>query len=130
MVAPALVDADVQLGRELYEALGKDPVLAPSAAMWLYDEDAHEWRFLIATADAEKRGPQAAYLRVRNVLKKNGLLQRLPFQRFVVVAPSEPVITSMARFVSVGADAEPDLYDCLFNGIRVPGAHVYALNRT
>lgn len=130
MAAPILVDADVNLGMEASKALWEDPALKPSAIMWLYDEDASEWRFLIATEDVRKRGPQAAYLRVRNLLKNAGLLDRLPLRRVVVADPADRLVATVRSAIHTQADALHGLsfYECTFNNMHVAGMHIYLLN--
>jgi hypothetical protein len=97
--------------------------------MWIYDDDAEEWRFLVASEDVRKRGPQAAYLRVRNLLKNARLLDRLPLRRVVIADPSHPLLSIVS---TVGQTSGNELagwsfYDCTFNGITVPGMHIYHL---
>ncbi|MEX2120033.1 MAG: hypothetical protein WD847_10605 [Pirellulales bacterium] len=111
-------------------ALWKDPVLKPTAIFWLYDDDASEWRFVIATEDARRRGPQAAYLRVRNLLKRAGLLDRLPLRRVVVVDPAHPLLTSVAAILSTPGNslAGMSFYDCVVNNVPIAGMHLYHMN--
>lgn len=90
MAAPPLVDADMKLGAEAAAVLWKDPILQPTAIMWAYDEDASEWRFLVGSADARHRGPQATYRRIHKLLKHANMIDRFPLRRIVVVDPSSP----------------------------------------
>jgi hypothetical protein len=107
--------------------LWKDPVLKPSAIFWLFDSDADEWRFVVASADARTRGPQAAYLRIRNLLKHAGLLDKLPLRRVVVIDPANPMLATMQGCIATPGDAlaSAGVYDCVFNGMHVDGMHVY-----
>lgn len=117
-------------GMELAEALLKDPVIKPRSVMWVYDESASEWRFLVATNDVNKRGPQAAYLRIRNVLKRTGLASKIPLRRIVVSSPSQPLIEMLARtfYVQENRIGRLSILDCTFDGMHIPGAYVYVLN--
>jgi hypothetical protein len=102
----------MNVGLEATAAVWKDAKLKPTAAMWLYDDDASEWRFLIATNDAKKRGPQAAYLRVRTIRKKAGLLDRLPLGRVTVADPDNPVLFSIVRLGASISLGHTSIYCC------------------
>jgi hypothetical protein len=112
------------------KALWADPVLRPIAAIWLFDDDAHEWRFLIATQDARESGLQAAYLRVRNVLKKHDLLDRLPLRRVVVTDPSNRVVDTLTSLIRTPDEelASAGFYDCRFSDLELSGVHAYLLH--
>jgi hypothetical protein len=110
-------------------ALWKDEKLKPTALLWLYDEDAQEWRFLVATQEVRKRGPQAAYLRIRGILKKASLLEKLPLRRVVLSDPSNPLLETIGQFVRTPDDAlaSTSFCDCTFNSLNVAGIHIYLL---
>lgn len=119
----------MKLGTEAFEALRDDPVLEPTALAWLFFEDAGEWRFLVATRDVKKRGAQAAYLRVRGILKRVNLLDWLPLRRVVVTDPDNPFLDAIDSILDVTAP-EPALmsiYNCAFNGAQVDGLVIYRL---
>ena len=130
MAAPALVESDMQLGKDVYSAISEDKVLKPRAILWLFDDDAHEWRLIISTDDAKSRGPQAAYLRVRSILKKANLLDRIPLNRIVVTTPDNPLLATIGSMIRTGDEGPNGLsfYDCTFNYNFVSGMYVYRLN--
>jgi hypothetical protein len=129
MAAPALVETDRTIGLEVARALWKDDRLKPSAALWLYDEDAGEWRFVIATGDVHTRGPRAAYLRMRGILKRAGFLDELPLRRVVLWDPSHPILAALRRIVRLPDDrlASASVYDSTVGSTYVAGALVYFL---
>jgi hypothetical protein len=127
MAAPALVEADLNLGRDVYDAIRDDSVLRPSAALWLYDDDAQEWRFLIASEQARKFGPKAAYSRVHALLKRAGLLGRMPVRRIAVTTPDDPVLAAIETAVAIEPGAAGVFYDCVFNDVPVSGMAVFQI---
>ena len=132
MAAPPLVEVDVKIGEQVAEAIWKDPILRPTGILWYYDEDASRWRLLIASEDARHRGPQAAYLRVRKLIKKAGLLDRLPLERIVVTDPSSFLLQSVGSEIQTPGNELAGLMfvDCTFQNLFVPGLYVYHLNNT
>jgi hypothetical protein len=126
MVTQVLVDKDVALGKDVFDLISRDPILRPSAAMWIFDEDAIEWRYLIATEFAATRGPQAAYSRVQSILRRAKLLDVFPFHRCVVVAPNNQLVSTMANAISNTGGGQVICNNSMFNDIRVT-AHIYFL---
>ena len=127
MATPILVGEDVELGREVFEALRKDEALRVRAALWWYDQESREWRYLIATPEYYERGPKAAYLRVRSALKKAGLLPRLPLRRVIVTHPADQLVRGLSGFIVTEGPPpwEIGIYDCSFNDLVIAGMLIY-----
>lgn len=90
------------------------------------------WRYVIATNDYVKRGPKAAYLRVRSILEKAGLLEEFPLHRVTITQPSDPLIKAIGKLVEVpkrksGAVSNVMLQDGYFAGVHVACAYVFFL---
>lgn len=130
MAATTLVESDIRVGQEAFEALRDDPVLEPTALAWLYFEDPEEWRYLVATQYASTRGPRDAYLRIRSLLKRAALLERLPLRRVVVTTPDSPFLSALDCVTDV-TGSEPrftEIYNRRFdNGALVDGMLVYRM---
>jgi hypothetical protein len=129
VVTQPLVDSDIAIGKEAFLALRDDAILKPRAAMWYLDEEANEWRFLIATEYAKTRGPQAAYLRVHRVLQKAGVLAQLPVHRIVVTTPDDRIPAIVGRFIGTEGSGPVGLklLDNTFDRTFLPGLYVYHL---
>ena len=125
MATPELVETDIKVGAEAAAALRDDPILKPKAAMWVYDDGATEWRFLVATADAVHRGPKAAYLRVRSLLKRNGLLKKLPLGRVIVTHPSHPLVTAVGKSMYLDIPNGAVIHENVFDGVFITGMYIY-----
>jgi hypothetical protein len=122
----------MEIGKQIFKVIREDKRLKPRALMWYYDEDAQQWRLLIATDDARKRGPQAAYGRVWTLLKRAGLVDKI-FQRIVVTTPDSPLVKLVGKFITLKAEpgGEPggvSMLDNTLNGVFIPGIYAYHLD--
>ncbi|MEX2185732.1 MAG: hypothetical protein WD875_03015 [Pirellulales bacterium] len=122
MVTTTLVEANVKLGEEVYDAIKRDATLGVRAALWWYDVDASEWRYMVAAEDCARRGPRAAYLRVRNLLKRANLLDRLPLAKVVVVRPDDRTLATIKKMFDFSKTPRP-MHFALEN-ITIPGLHI------
>jgi len=128
MVAPFLVEAEMALGREACNALKKDATIDPLLVMWFYDDDASEWRYLIATEFATKE-PLAAYRRVGTILRKARLGDNLPLNKVVVLSPESPLVKQLSQLVYPGDNSEVSMYNCAIGDLVIHGAVIYRLKR-
>lgn len=128
MVTTALVEANVKLGEDVYDAIKHDATLGAKGALWWFDSDASEWRFMIVAEDYDRRGPRAAYSRVHSVLKNAGLLDRLPLVRVVVVPPSHRIPVALRKAIDAAQMPRPihvSLDDITIPELHVEAAYVY-----
>lgn len=107
MVATALVGADTELGEAAYNALKDDQRLGMTAALWLYDKDAEDWRFAVACQQYDREGPRAAYERIGDLLDQANVRERLPLSRIMAVSPYHPTIVALNRIFSVRTTTLP-----------------------
>lgn len=100
MAVQTLVEEDRKSGMDAFERIKNDPLLLPTAVLWFFDEDASEWKFVVATEMGEKDGYQAAYLRLRSILDDADLSDLLPLNRCVIKRPDDPQIKSLSSRIS------------------------------
>jgi hypothetical protein len=122
-----LVGWEVEIGMKAARILQQDTILKPTALFWFFNTDADEWRFIVATDSVRTRGQKSTYLRIRTILKRAGLLMRLPLQRVVAIDPSNPMLAAMRGCIATPKDeiASTEISNCVFNGFHVDGMHLY-----
>jgi hypothetical protein len=130
VAAPVLVIEEVMRGQAAMDALRDDPVLKPTAFLWRFDENANEWKFLVATDEVTRSGPRSAYRRIRSILKKKGLLLAMPLRRVVVISPSDNLLRAIKEFhrsrMPWERIANCRLMDCdLGEGLGVTNVFIY-----
>lgn len=120
----------MNLGEKVTKVLSADPILQPLALVWFFDESAKEWRFLVATDDVTNRGPRTVYMRIRKLLERSNLLDKLPLRRVVAVSPSSPIISALRAAIKVphGKIINTRLVNCNLFGLEISGAHIYQMN--
>jgi hypothetical protein len=124
MVTASLVEANVKLGEDVYRALKRDAKLGVRGALWWFDAEASEWRFMIVADDYLRRGPRAAYSRVHSLLSKAGLIDQLPLVRVVVVPPDHTIPAELRKVVDRRLTPPP--VNLALDNLTLPGLHVEA----
>lgn len=119
---PLTVDM-IQAGEALTRQLDADgwPV---TAAFWLFDLEAGDWRLMFASPKAAD-GPQAAYGAIANAL--SALHQSLQsLGHITVVAPDHPIVRALASTVPTGSSIEGKrLSRHAFEGRYIQDAYLY-----
>ena len=100
MATAALVDRDIDIGREVLHALLKARVPF-SVAFWAYVSQSGEWQFFIATPLVDSKGPKAAYEQVLGTLHEAGLDPRLPWRRILLRSPKDSVLKVLEKQTEV-----------------------------
>ena len=97
MVRASLVETDIKDGLRLVSALRdtdakfQTPHFLVKGAFWLIDENAIEWRLIIATPLVDQRGPFSAYADIQGVLRRLAPIS-LTMQDITVVSPNDKVV--------------------------------------
>jgi hypothetical protein len=126
MAAAVLVDADVEMGRELLRILdeAKFPV---TAAVWIFFPDIEEWRLVVRTPKAEKN-LQQALLELAVLLDKQGdLRKRLDLSRVKLVPPKDKMLAAMSSIVKVDGISSIRFSRNVVDGVLIDDALIYRL---
>jgi hypothetical protein len=126
MAAAALVNADVEMGRELVKVLDEAhfPV---TAAAWIYFSDADEWRLVIRSPKAEK-DLQAALLELAKAMDAKGDLRaRIDLSRIKLVPPKDKMLAAIGRFVRVDGTSDVRFSRNVVDGVYIDDALIYRL---
>jgi len=125
MVAPSLVDSKIDAGRRLIEELDQSefPV---SAALWLFREEAINWRLILASSLVDAYGPRETYRRLQRILLK--LPDSIGLSEIQVVGPQDELI----QLLRVALKTGPALSGIRFtgntiNGVYIDDAYIYRI---
>jgi hypothetical protein len=126
MAAAVLVEADVEMGRELLQIL--DEIKFPvTGAAWIFFPDIEEWRLVIRTPKAEKN-LQQALLELAVALDKRGdLRKRLDLSRVKLVPPNDKILAAMGRFVRADGISSIRFSRNVIDGVVIDDALIYRL---
>jgi len=121
-----LFESDLKFGKRITEQL-KATKFPFKGALWLYDEDADDWRLVIGSDLVDTEGHREAYLRLRQAISSVGgtSFQRM---RITVVSPNSPVFAALRSAFANEADVEGErLLNTTVRGVFVPDAYLYEI---
>jgi hypothetical protein len=96
MATAALVDKDLDIGREILRALAKGRIEV-TVAFWAYVPQSSEWQLFIATPLVDSKGPKAAYEEVLGTLHDAKMDSYLPWRKLFLRSPKDPVLKSLDK---------------------------------
>jgi hypothetical protein len=96
MATAALVDKDLDIGREILRALATGRIEV-NVAFWAYVPQSSEWELFIATPLVDTKGPKAAYEEVLNALHDAGMDPYLPWRKLFLRSPKDPVLKNLDK---------------------------------
>ncbi len=97
---------DLDVGRELIQALDNPGGLPVTAAFWMLDPELREWRLLVASPTVEIDGPRAAYralVAALNSLPHSGL----SIDEISLVGPSDPTVSAVHESITTTSELLP-----------------------
>jgi len=105
MATTALVNRDLEIGREILDALARAGVPV-NVAFWAYVPQISEWQLFIATALVDSKGPKSAYEQVLRILHDAGMERELPWRRIFLRSPRDPVLKTLEDRTSYSGPIE------------------------
>ena len=102
-------------GHKLANELARD--LDIKAAFWLWAEEAHEWRLVLATPRVDRDGPRSVYSRIRKVLDGRADLHQIQLANVSVLSPEDDNVRPIREALD-GIDLGPgrEVNGSVFNG--------------
>ncbi len=97
----ALVERDIQEGKDLIEALDKTEFKV-DASLWFYSSDSDEWRLLIASPFVEENGPRKSYGFIRSVLTQPSPPSGISLKNVSVLSPKHQLIKLLRMAITTG----------------------------
>jgi hypothetical protein len=126
MAEAVLVDADIEMGRELVRIL--DEVGFPvTGAAWIYFSDVGEWRLVIRTPKAEKNLQQALLEMAIALDQRGDLRKRLDLSRVKLVPPKDKMLAAMGSIVRADGISTIRFTRNVINGVLIDDALIYRL---
>jgi hypothetical protein len=128
----ALVDRDIDFGREVVRALDQEPPMSglrPLAALWLYRDDEDLWRLVLVLPALENESPQEVYRHLIDVVDRRVSRPDVPMDVIRLAPPDYP----LRRTLRSALRTEPeDLSGLRFkhnvvNGELIDDAFIYRL---
>ena len=121
-----LTESDLSFGKKITQQL-KATKFPFKGTLWLYDEDADDWRLIIGSELVDTKGPQEAYLELGKMISSVGGsdFQRL---RITVVSPKSTLFAALRSVFANTSDVEgARLQNATVNGVLVPDAYLYEM---
>ena len=115
-------------GEKACHVLRADKALRISAALWWFDADTGDWKYLVTSPLYDEKGARAVYMRIGRLLRDAGLDETIPVWRVWATETTEPVVKAL-RKVFGDAPAHVQIHDLNVAGIYVHGAYLYYLPR-
>lgn len=125
-----LVNPDIESGRVAAKAIESNGELDAVAAFWWYETSAEEFRFVVATPLYKTIGPEKTYLKIHNLLKKAGLLSKIPLSSVWPVDSGHELVMALRTFLAAPRVDEAGFENCYFNGFHIKFLHVYFLKKS
>ena len=125
----ALVDRDIKAGEELIGKLDEKG-FPFNAALWYFDPDAEDWRFIIATDLVQTLGPHKTYERLHPYLAPFRDESELTPMNVTAVTPTDDLSRLLASVIQTGPG--PGVSHIRFtgnvvNGTFIEDAYIYRL---
>ncbi|MEA1869608.1 MAG: hypothetical protein U9N09_05630 [Euryarchaeota archaeon] len=123
----ALVERDIQEGKDIVEALDKTEFKV-DASLWFYSSDSDEWRLLIASPFVEDNGPRKSYGFIRSVLTRPSPPSEISLKNISVLSPKHHLIKLLKAAIRTG----PDIAGIRFtrnviNNTLIEDAYIYRI---
>jgi hypothetical protein len=132
MAEAALVDADIELGRQVVEALDAEPPasgLRPTAAFWFLFPEESTWRLVLALPAATTKPPQEVYGELLDVVQRALPYADVPMDAIGVAPPGLPLIQLLRGAIQTTGDSVSGIRFShnVINGHLIEDAYVYRL---
>ncbi len=124
VVKDQLTNEMVAAGRELTEQLAiRDSTLV--SALWLYDPESNQWRFVVASPRVDTEGPLKVYEIVEQTLHEKGI--KLPLKNVSAWSPTNPIIVALKSTLRVGGPADVRFTRNRVNDVYIDDSYILFL---
>lgn len=121
-----LTTSDLEFGKHLVKAL-EEKRFPFSGVLWIYEEQADDWKLIIATDLVDKKGSRDTYLQLSSVTAK---IPASDFQlmRLTVVSPKIPLYQALRSVFGTGKSVEgARLTQTVVSNILISDAYLYVV---
>ena len=124
----SMVTPNIVLGQEIANILESDEVVAATAVFWWYATKDNQMRLVVTTSCYQKLGPQAVYLHIHGLLKKNGLLGQIALSDLLVIGDHDQLVNNLRRS-PIKWGRNNMVSDCRLGNLQVDYMYVYFIKR-
>ena len=96
MAKTILVMFPLEEGKRLIDALEQEGIPL-KAALWLYFDEADEWRLVLASPLIDTKGPRHVYERIQAVLDANKENMSISLSDISLLSPDDPIIKPLTE---------------------------------
>jgi len=126
MVKTELVEQDIRNGTLLLRELDAAGFQV-TAALWFYNEDDEEWRYIIASPSVDRHGPEYAYSFVQNIIKTK-LFDQLTLRRISMISPKNQLVKLLKNAIHIeNGDSGLRFTRNTINGTFIEDAYIYRM---
>jgi len=97
------------------------------AALWLLRPESTEWTFYLGSPLVDIDGRHAAYSRLQTILEDSDV--HVPLRAITLVGTADPLLQLLATAVAVEGGSEVRFQNSTINGVLIPDAVIYRLQR-
>jgi hypothetical protein len=126
MGSAALVDEDIERGREVLNALD-DAGFRPGPAFWRYRPESSDWRFVVALPAIARQEPLHVYDQVQRLLSRRNI--ELPLWRITLLSTDDP-LARWARERVRGAFSDTRSSTSFVDDSFIEDAYIYRQHRS
>src|SRR5271155_5778862 len=84
-----LTGTDMDFGKVLWNVLRQNKKLRASGALWLFQPEAGEWHFVVATPRVDEVGPRKAYEELSDITRQISV-DASKLLKIELISPREP----------------------------------------
>ena len=130
VVKDQLTESMVATGMALTEQLVRAD-LDVVCALWFYDMESNQWRFLVASPRVDSDGPLRVYEIVQDVLKRPALkASGLKLQNISAIPPSHPVVKAIrSMFKNQAGFTNIRFSRSMINNVLIEDSHIIFLKQ-
>jgi hypothetical protein len=100
-----LTGTDMDFGKVLWNVLRRDTKLRASGALWLFQPEASEWHFVVATPRVDEVGPRKAYQELSDITRQISA-DSSKLLKIELISPKEPFYEALRSVFGSTASVE------------------------
>src|SRR5215472_5729365 len=119
----ALLDYQIDAGRQLLDALDQSKKFEITSAMWFFYPDTNEWKLLLfSPAFKAEQNQSTLYSQIANSLKEIHIENLLPLESIKLIFGDDPLLKLFNDIAQVNGKATVWMRSNYLNGIYVEDA--------
>lgn len=118
-----LTPSDIEFGKRVTEALDKAK-FPFNGTLWLYDESAEDWEFVVVTPLVDEEGRRESYLKLSKTVSAVAASDT-QLLRLTVMSPNQAIFKAIRSIFKVPGVGSVRVQNTVLNGIPVQDAYLY-----